>query len=140
MQVVVKNAQTCFLIEQVLRKLSVEERELVEHRIKAITDCDLVTAVRPFMFGGKVIHELYFDPSKLAFFADQEKIGAVLSAFIIASLAERGLLKLSDQELRTHPDLIAREARSLKHANEVSAFLSKFAHLEDEWRSTVPEE
>lgn len=69
------------------RKLSPKERKLVEVGIVAITNNDLVTAVRPFMFGGKVVHELYLDPSKLLFYTRKEKIGAVVSALIIAILA-----------------------------------------------------
>lgn len=132
MQFAVSHVQTNYLINDIFRKLPADERKHVEAKIAAVTDSDLTTAVRPFMFGGKVVHELYFDPSKLLFFTRQEKIGAIVSALIISSLAQKGDIPLSDQTARTHTRLIIRYAGSLKYGAEVSAFLRRFIALEDE--------
>jgi len=108
--------------------------------IGAITEDDLPTAVSPFMFGGKVVHELYFDHSKLVFFTKPERIGVIASALIIASLAAKsegnvnGKLPLSDQLIAEHPELIVRRARNWKYGREVSTFLTRLNELEDEWR------
>jgi hypothetical protein len=83
------------------------------------------------MFAGRVVHELYFDLSKLLFFTREEKIGALVSAFIIASLAHEADVPLSDQTTRTHAELIIRYAKRLKYGAEVSAFLRRFMALED---------
>lgn len=132
--------RTSTLVVNVFRELPKKEQKTIESVIGAVTDHKLITVIRPFMLSGKVIHELYFDPAKLVFFIEQERIGAVLSAFIISSLAQRGALALSDQELMTHPELIIRDARRLKHATEVSAFLRRFTALEDEWQAATPED
>ena len=100
----------------------------------AVTDADLTTAVRPFMFGGKIVHELYFDPTKLLFFTREEKVGAVVSAFAISYLAEHGDVPLSDQSLRTHAEQIIQYGKRLNYEGEVSRFLRRFKTLEDEWR------
>jgi hypothetical protein len=127
------DTQTGCLVSDVFRKLPATERKRVENEIAAITGGELVTAVRPFMFGGKVIHELYFDPSKLLFFTRQEKIGAVLSAFVIASLAHDAV-PLSDQSLITHASQIRRYGKRLKYGSEISAFLRRLRILEYDWR------
>lgn len=144
MQFAIGHHQTSSLVEEVYRKLPAKERKLVERRIVAITDSDLVTTVRPFMFGGKVVRELYFDPAKLLFFTVIEKIGAIISAFIIASLAQNAGVPLSDQSLRTHAKQIVQFGNRLKYGSEVSAFLRRVGTLEDEWRrdsfSDLPDE
>jgi len=134
MQFVIADTQTGCLVSDVFRKLPARERKRVESKIAAITNSDLVTAVRPFMFGGRVVHELYFDPCKLVFFSRQEKLGAVISAFAIASLARDGAVPLSDQALRTHTSQIIQYGRSLKYGSEISAFLRRVRILEDDWR------
>ena len=134
MQIAVDHRQTSYLVDEVFRKLPAKQRKCVQTGIAAVTDTELVTAVRPFMFGGRVVHELYFDPAKLLFFTRQEKIGAVVSAFIIASLAQNNQVPLSDQALRTHARLITRCAQRLNYGYEVSAFLGRFRCLEDRWR------
>jgi hypothetical protein len=134
MQFLIADTQTSCLVSDLFRRLPARERKHVESKIAAITNSDLVTAVRPFMFGGRVVHELYFDPFKLMFFTRQEKIGAVISAFAIASLAHDGAVPLSDQALRTHTSQIIRYGRSLKHGTEISAFLRRLRILEDDWR------
>lgn len=87
MQFAVSHSQIIELIKDILGKLPARERNNVENTIAAVTEANLVTAVRPFMFGGRIVHELYFDPSKLLFFTMQERNGAVVSALIIAYLA-----------------------------------------------------
>ena len=134
MQLVIDHNQTGWLVDEVFRSLPAKERKLVESRITAITDSDLVTAVRPFMFGGKVVHELYFDPSKLLFFTSLEKIGAIVSAFAISCLAQNDDVPLSDQTVRTHAKQIIQYGRRLKYDSEVSAFLRRLNTLENEWR------
>jgi hypothetical protein len=106
-----------------------------------VTDADLTTAVRPFSFGGKVVHELYFDITKLRFFLKEEKIGAIVSAFIIALLAQYSRSRgdsspfpLSDQSLVTNQNLITRYAKHLKYRREVSSFLTRCNDLENQWR------
>ncbi len=130
----VGHPQTGHLVGEVFRHLPTKERKLVETKVAAVTDTELVTAVRPFMFGGKLVHELCFDPSKLLFFTKQEKVGAIVSAFLISCLAENGAVPLSDQTLRTHAGLIIRYAKRMKYGREVSLFLRRFTILEDEWR------
>jgi hypothetical protein len=74
----------------------------------------------------------------------QEKIGAVASAFIIASLVQNGDVPLSDQSLRTHTKQIIQYGKRLKYGSEISAFLRRFMTLENEWRrdsfSDLPDE
>jgi hypothetical protein len=132
--------RTNALVNKIFRTLTKAQRVSIESMIGAVTDDKLVTAIRPFMFSGKILHELYFDPDKLVFFNNQEKIGAVLSALIISCLAKKGSLTMSDQELLAHPELIAREGRRWKHGEEVSAFVERLRGLEDEWRSGIPED
>lgn len=140
MQFAISDNAVSELVNYVFRTLPAKEREHVENKIAAVTDADLTTAVRPFMFGGRVVHELYFDPSKLLFFTREEKIGAVVSAFVISSLAQNGDVPLSDQTLRTHDELIMRSANRLKYGTEVSLFLRRFMTLENEWRqNTFPD-
>ena len=134
MQFALGHRQTSSLVNEVFRKLPAKERKSIETGIAAVTDTDLVTAVRPFMFGGRVIHELYFDPSKLLFYTRQEKIGAVVSAFIISSHAHNSNVPLSDQSLRTHAKQIIEYGKRWKYGCEVSAFLGRCMTLEDEWR------
>jgi hypothetical protein len=133
MQFEVGNHSTRVLVSDVFRELPLKVRRGVEAKLAAVTDTELVTAVRPFMFGGRVVRELYFDPSKLLFFNKREKIGAVMSAFIISYLAQRYDVPLSDQTLRTHHSLILRYAKRLRCRVEVSAFLRRTFELEDEW-------
>jgi hypothetical protein len=128
------------MAKSIFKRLPAEARRRIESSIAAVTDGDHPTAVRPFMFGGKITHELYFDLVKLRFLAKHEKIGAIISAFIIASLAggsgkgagER--VPLSDQALFDYADLIVRGAREWKSGSEVSAFLRRLKTMEDEWR------
>ena len=129
MQIVVDHRQTSYLVDEVFRKLPAKERKRVQTRIAAVIDSDLVTAVRPFMFGGKVVHELYFDPAKLLFFTRQEKIGAIVSALIISLLAKNAP---SDQMVRTHRKETIQYAKRLKYGTEVSAFLRRINTLENE--------
>jgi hypothetical protein len=135
MQFSITDSQTGWLVGEVFRKLPAKERKQVESRIAAVTDCDIVTVVRPLMFGGKVVHELYFDPCKLTFFTRREKLGAIASAFVISCLAQNEV-PLSDQTLRTHAKQIYEYGKRLKFGNEVSAFLRRFRTLEDEWRDS----
>jgi len=130
----VDDESTRSLLAVTFHKLPVQERTHIKSIIAAVTDADLTTAIRPFSFGGKVVHELYFDPAKMLFFDRQEKIGAVVSAFIISCLAQNGHVPLSDQTLRTHTKMIMRYAKRLKYGAEVSAFLRRYTALEDEWR------
>jgi hypothetical protein len=116
------------------RKLPAHDRKNVESMIEAVTDADLTTAIRPFSYGGKIVHELYFDPAKLLFFTRQEKRGAFVSAFIVASLARDGHMPLSSESLRTHARYILRCAQRLNCKQEARAFLRRFTTLEDEWR------
>jgi hypothetical protein len=134
MQIAIDHHPTNSLVADIFRKLPHKERRRVETEIAAVTDTDLPTAIRPFMFGGKVVHELYFDPAKLVFFIGGEKSGAVVSAFIISILAHDAGAPLSDQSLRTHPRLIIRYAKRLKYGPEVSTFLRRFEACESEWR------
>lgn len=93
----INHEPTKCLIKDVFRTLPVQERSGMESSIAAVTDDDLPTAVRPFMFGGKVIHELYFDPAKLLFFVRREKVGAVVSAFTISSLANESEPRIGEE-------------------------------------------
>jgi hypothetical protein len=128
------------LVREVFKRLPVQERRRIEPVIAAVTDDDLPTAVRPFMFGGKVVHELYFDPPKLRFFVKSEKIGAIVSPFITAPLAKESearikrAIALSDQALSDHANLIIRRAKRWKYGRQVSAFLRRLKTLEDEWK------
>jgi hypothetical protein len=134
MQVATLHTQTDRLVSEVFRKLPPRQRKLVETEIAAIANRTLVTAVRPFMFSGRIVHELYFDVSKLLLLTEMEKIGAIASAFIISFIAQEGKVPLSDQTLRTHTGLIVRYAKRMKYGTEVLLFLRRFMILEDEWR------
>ena len=134
MQFAVGHQQTSHLVSGIFRKLPAGERKLIEDEIAAVTDTDLTTAVRPFMFGGKIVHELYFDPAKLLFFTREEKVGAIVSAFAISYLAKSGDAPLSDQSLRTHAEQIIQYGKRLKCGGEVARFLRRLRSLEDEWR------
>jgi hypothetical protein len=123
LELAVSDRQTHDLIRDILRNFAARERNQVENVIAAVTDADLVTAVRPFMFGGRIVHELYFDRSKLLFFTMEEKIGGAVSALIIAYLAHKKVVPLSDQALMNHSKLVFREAKRLHYASQVSAFL-----------------
>lgn len=136
MQFAVSHHATSQLVKGVFQSLPVKLRNGVENEIGAVTDTKLVTAVRPFMFGGRVIHELYFDPDKLLFFTMREKIGAVLSALIIAELADKQSVALSDN-VEDRSNLILREAKRLKYGRQVSAFLRRIKTLEAEWREST---
>jgi len=103
------------LIRGIFRKLPLTDRKHIESTIAAVTEMDLTTAVRPFAFGGKIVHELYFDTEKLVLFTKREKMGAIVSALIISMLADRykggkggkeGRLPLSNQAVLTHGRLI----------------------------------
>jgi hypothetical protein len=126
--------QTANIITGVLGELSPTERRILETEVVAIADRELVTAVRPFMFGGMVVHELYLDSAKLLFYTTREKIGAIVSAFIIVLLSRKGNVPFSDQSLRTHAKQINRYGKRLKYGDEVTAFLRRVTNLEDEWR------
>jgi hypothetical protein len=122
------------------KRFPIAERRSVESIIQAITDTHLPTAVRPFMFRGKIAHELYFDNEKMWMLTNKEKLGAVASALIISCLAEQSQEKggngiLDDQLVMTQSNIIMREAKRLKCDTEVSAFLKKVKALEDEWRA-----
>lgn len=131
------------LVERIFRGLPVQERERIQSSIAAVTDDYLPTAVRPFMFGGKVVHELYLDPEKLRFFVKHERIGAIVSAFIIASLAQESKQRIEeeaslfDQVLWLHRQLVLQHAKRWRYAREVSAFLNRLKILEDEWRESA---
>jgi len=131
------------LLRRIFGGIPIQERRRITSVLGAVTEKALPTAVRPFMFGGKIVHELYFDPEKMRFFVRREKIGAIVSAFIIASLTreseprtETGIA-LSDQTLMDHTSLIVRHAKLWKFGDEVSAFLRRLKVLEDEWRQSV---
>jgi hypothetical protein len=132
-QLAISHRPTSDLVNHVFRNLPAKERKRVENKIAAVTDTNLTTAVRPFMFGGKVVHELYFDTSKLLFFIREEKIGAIVSAFAISSFPQNAEVPLSDQSLITHAEQIIRYGKRLKYENEISAFLGRLRTLEDEW-------
>jgi hypothetical protein len=72
-----------------------------------------------------------------------EKIGAVVSALVIASLAKESEQRvaeefpLTDQTLVEHADAIVRRAKRWKYGPEVSAFLRRMKALEDEWRGSL---
>jgi hypothetical protein len=135
--------QTCFavcdrstnsLVRNTFEMLPRRERERISSVITAVTDKSLPTAVRPFMFQGKTVHELYFDSEKMLFFTKMEKIGCTLSAMIIACLASEKKLPLSDQALMEHSGLITKYAKRLNHSHEVSAFIARLKMLEDGWK------
>lgn len=126
---------------EMFKRFPIRERRSIESIIQAITDNDLPTAVRPFMFHGKIAHELYFDNEKMWMLTNEEKLGAAASALIISYLAERSRGKdgngvpLDDQLVMTQADIMMREAKRLKCETEVSAFLKRVKALEDEWRA-----
>ena len=69
--------RTNALISGIFRRLPISERKCIQSSIAAVVDDDLPTAVRPFMFGGKIVRELCFDSHKLWFFlrAVDRKVG-----------------------------------------------------------------
>ena len=122
-------------VKHIFDGLPALEQNKVKSVVAAVTDSNLTTAVRPFSFNGKIVHELYFDTDKLLFFLKDEKVGAVVSAMIIASLASEKRMPLSSQALMTHAKLILRAANRLKYGRQVSAFLRRLKSLEDQWRN-----
>jgi hypothetical protein len=131
----VTNTTTKMLTKDVFSGLPDEVRKQIGLTVAAVVDADLTTVVRPFMFGGKVVHELYFDPAKLGLYNENERAGAALTAFIICWLAHRtAKFPLTDQALRTHHKRILGQARRWKCFGTVNAFLRKFSRLEDEWQ------
>ena len=127
------------LVQEIFSTLPVEDRLRIGSIISAVTDADLVTAVRPFMFRGKVVHELCFDTNKLRLFDKNQKVGAVVAAFIIASLSleTKGRFPLDSQTLRTRSGEIMARARRWKYANAVSGFLKALNSQEDQWNREV---
>jgi hypothetical protein len=137
------NEQTNRLVKGIFMDLPQRERRRVSAVISAVTDARLTTAVRPFSFGGKVVHEIYFDTDKLRFFLHEEKVGAILSAFIIAMLVNDSgphNLPLSDQSLITYAGRVIQCARHLKRRKEVSSFLQRCINLENQWREDEVDE
>jgi hypothetical protein len=134
--------QTNQFVKRIFMSLPQKERRRVSVVISAVTDAELNTGVRPFSFGGNVVHEIYFDTAKLRFFLNEEKVGAILSAFIIAMLAEESASRihslnnfpLSDQALMTYAGHIIEYAKHLKCSKEVSSFLARCSNLENQWR------
>ena len=128
------------LMKAIFRKLPIVDRRHIESVIAAVTNGKLTTAVRPFAFGGKIVHELYLDTEKLALFTKREKTGAIVSALIISVLADESKkgnhkkVDLSNQALMTHGKYIANYAKRWKYREEVTAFLRRLKALEDEWR------
>jgi len=133
---VIANERISSLVREIFSKLPVEERERIGSIISAVTDADLVTAVRPFAFAGRVVHELYFDPRKLSLFGKRERVGAIVAAFIMASLAtdtERRF-PLDNRALKSRGRQIIVQARRWKYADEVSSFLNEMNFQEDQWK------
>jgi len=136
---VIANETISSLVQETFSKLPAEERGRIGSKISAVTDADIVTAVRPFTFAGKVVHELYFDPSKLRLFNKEQRVGAVMAAFIIASLAQetKGEFPLDNQNLKTRSSQIIKRARHWGYADEVSSFLKEMNFQEGEWSREV---
>jgi hypothetical protein len=137
----IRNEETNHYVKQVFNTLPIKERKQVNSIIAAVTDADLTTAIRPFGFGGKVVHELYFDPNKLRRFDKNQKVGAVVAAFIIASLSleTKGRFPLDNRTLRTRSGEIMNRARRWRYAGAVSSFLKALNFQEDEWNREVTE-
>jgi hypothetical protein len=135
----IRNQETNQLVKRVFDTLPTDERKQVDTIISAVTDADLTTAIRPFGFGGKVIHELYFDPNKLHLFDRNQKVGTIVAAFIIASLSleTKGKFPLDNQTLRTRSGEIMDRARRWKHGRAVSSFLKALNLQEDQWNREV---
>jgi hypothetical protein len=136
-----RNEQANQFIRRIFDTFPRREQRQVESVISGVVDAELTTAIRPFGYGGKVIHEAYFDLAKLRFFLKQEKIGAIISAFIIPLLVKQSQLdadfpaiSLSNQLLVTNPDLITQYAKNLNYHKEVFSFLTRCNDLENQWR------
>jgi hypothetical protein len=131
------------MAERIFARLPSGERSRIGATIAVVTDKSLPTAVRPFMFGAKVVHELCFDTEKLWFFVKDEKIGAIVSAFVIASLSEKSKQQarrdflFSDQSLIERRDLIIERAKRWNYGRQVSAFLERLVRIEKEWRQGI---
>jgi hypothetical protein len=129
--------ETNQFVKRIFMSLPREEQRRVSAAISAVTDDCLTTAIRPFSFGGRVVHEIYFDLDKLRFFLNEEKVGAVLSAFIIAILVyDSGSrsFPFSDESLITYAGRVIQYAKHLKRRKEVSSFLYRSMDLENQWR------
>jgi len=133
---VMANERINSLVQEIFSKFPAEERERIGTIISAVTCADLVTAVRPFTFAGKVAHELYFDPRKLSLFRKRERVGAIVAAFIIASLATetKRRFPLDNRTLRSRGRQIIDQARRWKYSDEVSSFLNEINFQEDQWK------
>jgi hypothetical protein len=95
--VALRDQPTKSLTRTVLAALSAKDRESAEATVTAVVQSSLPTVARPFTFGGKVTHELILEPGKLASFSKRERIGAVVSAFIIASLQDLSQRPISNE-------------------------------------------
>ena len=133
---VIANERISSLIQEIFSKLPAEERGRIGSIISAVTDADLVTAVRPFTFAGKVVHELYFDPRKLSLFGKQERVGAIVAAFTIASLTTetKRRFPLDSRTLKSRGRQVIDQARRWKYSGEVSSFLDEMNFQEDQWK------
>jgi len=135
MELAIADGQTNSLVADLFQTLPDEDCRRVISSIVAVTDAELTTAVRPFGFGGKVVHELHFNPSKLKLFSTKQRTGAVLTAFAVCCLTEEtsGKFPLSNQILAARRRrTIAKRAIRWNRVREVSSFLNEVMSQERE--------
>ena len=102
--------------------LSASDQGKIKSKIMAVGDGFLESAHCPFLFYGRFAHELILEPRKLRPFTPRERVGALVSAFMICVLAAEGKVPLTDRSLKKHPKRILEKSRENGYQGYVSAF------------------